>query len=70
MDGIEVSSTGIGPDSPRPVSGDLLDWANWIFVMESAQRKLLSVRFVDMLKGKKVVCFEYFRRLRKIRSPS
>ena len=56
MDGIEVSSAGTSPESPCPVSGDLLEWADWVFVMESAQKRLLSVRFVDMLKGKKVVC--------------
>ena len=56
MDGIEVSSAGTSRESPCPVSGDLLEWADWVFVMESTQKRLLSVRFVDMLKGKKVVC--------------
>ncbi len=56
MDGIEVSSAGTSSESPCPVSGDLVEWADWVFVMERSQRRLLSVRFVDILKGKKVVC--------------
>ena len=56
MDGIEVSSAGTSPESECQLSGDLLEWADWVFVMESAQKRHLSIRFVDMLMGKRVVC--------------
>ena len=56
MDGIEVSLAGTSSESPCPVSGDLLEWSDWVFVMENSQKRHLSFRFVEMLKGKKVVC--------------
>jgi predicted protein tyrosine phosphatase len=55
MDGIEVRS-GASSESACPMSGDLLDWADWVFVMENSQKRHLRVRFVHILKDKRVLC--------------
>lgn len=56
VDGIEVSSAGTAPDADCPISADLIDWADELFVMEARQRKLLLERFGAALADKRVVC--------------
>jgi predicted protein tyrosine phosphatase len=56
MDGIEVSSAGTSVEAECPVSADLLDWADRIFVMERSQERHLRVRFAPVVKNKKIVC--------------
>jgi predicted protein tyrosine phosphatase len=57
MDGIEVSSAGTSPDAECPVSADLLEWADQVFVMEQRQRRYLQTHFGAVLKDKKIICF-------------
>jgi predicted protein tyrosine phosphatase len=56
MDGIEVSSAGTSPEAECPVSGDLLEWADEIFVMDKKQQRQLRERYAGMLKDKRLVC--------------
>jgi predicted protein tyrosine phosphatase len=56
MDGIEVSSAGISAELACPVSADLLEWADRVYVMERSQRRWLRSRFARVLKDKRVVC--------------
>ena len=56
MDGIEVCSAGTSVEAECPVSTDLLEWADRVFVMEMSQRRYLSVHFGEFLKKKRVVC--------------
>jgi len=56
MDGVEVSSAGISADAECPVSADLLEWADKVFVMEQSQKKYLNAHFSHSLKDKKIVC--------------
>ncbi len=55
MDGVEVSSAGTAVDAERPVSADLLGWAELIFVMEVKQRAHLAKRFAAAVREKKIV---------------
>jgi len=63
--GFEVASAGVAPDAEVPVSPELLQWADVIFVMEPAHRNKLSKQFRPHLKGKRIIClnipdqFEY-----------
>ena len=63
--GFEVASAGVAPGAEVPVSPELLQWADVIFVMEPAHRKKLSTQFRPHLKGKRIIClnipdqFEY-----------
>ena len=56
--GIEVSSAGLNNDAENPVTPELLEWAELIFVMEKAHRNKLSKKFKPHLKHAKVVCLD------------
>lgn len=58
MDGIEVSSAGTSVEAECPVSADLLQWADRVFVMEQRQRRHLQARFASALKDKKIICLD------------
>ncbi len=55
VSGVEATSAGLNNDAATPVSGDLIEWADVIFVMESTQRNRLQKRFRHLLGGKRVV---------------
>ena len=54
-EGIEAISAGTNNDAETPVSGDLVEWADIVFVMEKAHRNRLMHRFRPLLKDKQVV---------------
>ncbi len=56
--GLETASAGLAPDADVPVTPELLDWADIVFVMERIHRDRLSARFRASLKGKRLVCLE------------
>lgn len=43
-------------DAETTVSGDLIEWADIVFVMERAHRNKVSKKFKDLLRGKRLVC--------------
>jgi predicted protein tyrosine phosphatase len=63
--GVETCSAGVSPDADQPLTADLVQWADIVFVMEEAQRAKMARRFARALRGKRVVClsiqddFEY-----------
>jgi predicted protein tyrosine phosphatase len=54
--GFEVLSAGTDPESGNPVSSELVEWADVIFVMEKAHRNRISKKYRALLKNKRVVC--------------
>ena len=51
----------VGRPQPRrrkPVTPELLQWADLVFVMERAHRNKLSSRFKAHAGGKRIVCLE------------
>jgi predicted protein tyrosine phosphatase len=54
--GIEVASAGTSRDADVPVTVELLEWADIVFVMEDSQRAKLSSQFRTALRHTKVVC--------------
>lgn len=54
--GIEACSAGVNPDSEEPLSAELIEWAEVIFVMEPSHRAKMNRRFAGPLRGKRVVC--------------
>ena len=57
-EGVEALSAGTNADAETPVSGDLIQWADVIFVMEKAHRNKVSEKFRSLLKEKKLVVLE------------
>ena len=62
---IEVSSAGTNHDAENPLSGDQIEWADTIFVMEKTHKNKIQKKYRSQLKDKRVVClgipdeFEY-----------
>lgn len=54
-DGIEAVSAGTNADAATTVTGDLIEWADIIFVMESTHRNKLNKKFRPLLKTKRIV---------------
>jgi predicted protein tyrosine phosphatase len=55
---LEVASAGLNNDANTPVSSELIEWADLIFVMEKSHRGKLSRKFKSQLKSKRVVCLD------------
>ena len=56
--GVECASAGLHDSADEPVSGELLNWAEIVFVMERAHRTRLGTRFRLHLNGKRVICLD------------
>lgn len=57
-EGIDAIGCGTNLDSETPLSGDLVEWADIVFVMEKSHRNKVSKKFKELLKGKKLVCLD------------
>ncbi|WP_444945467.1 low molecular weight protein tyrosine phosphatase family protein [Microbulbifer sp. VTAC004] len=55
-DGINAIGCGTNKDAETTISGDLIEWADIIFVMEKSHRNKVMKKFKDLLEGKKLVC--------------
>ncbi len=53
---IEVSSAGTNRGADNPLSGELVEWADLIFVMERAHRTKMQDRFRRQMHGKRLIC--------------
>jgi len=56
--GVECASAGISSDADTPVTPELVEWADTIFVMERKQQQKLSRNFRSQLRGKRVICLD------------
>ena len=56
--GIEVASAGLNENAESPVTPELLEWAELIFVMEKVHRKRLARKFRAYLNRKRVICLD------------
>jgi predicted protein tyrosine phosphatase len=53
--GVETLSAGTSPDAETPISADLIEWADIIFVMELTHRKRLMTAFRNQLREKRLI---------------
>ncbi|MGL4637028.1 MAG: low molecular weight protein tyrosine phosphatase family protein [Beijerinckiaceae bacterium] len=56
--GFEVSSAGINSDADNPVTGEMIEEADIIFVMEKSHRQKLQKRFQRYLRKARVICLD------------
>ena len=56
--GIHAISAGTNANAPTPVSGDLIEWADVVLVMEESHRSKIAKKYNDLLKGKRLVCLD------------
>lgn len=56
--GIETSSAGTNNDAENPLSAELIEWADTVFVMEKVHRSKVQTRYRSALRGKRVICLD------------
>lgn len=56
--GVETESAGVSADAESPLTTELVEWAEVIFVMETSQRTKVTRSFGSRLRGKRVVCLD------------
>jgi predicted protein tyrosine phosphatase len=56
--GFEVSSAGVNSDADNPVTGEMLEEADIIFVMEKDHRRKLQQRFKRHLGKARIICLD------------
>jgi len=54
--GLDVLSAGTNNDAITPLTSELIEWADKIFVMENMHREKIRKRFKSSLNGKKIIC--------------
>ncbi len=57
-EGVEAIGAGTNAHAETPVSGDLIEWADIIFVMEQTHKNKISAKYNDLLKGKRLVVLD------------
>lgn len=57
-EGIEAIGAGTNQDAENPVSGDLVEWADVILVMEPSHRDKIAKKYREQLKGKKLAVLD------------
>nr|WP_206679703.1 low molecular weight protein tyrosine phosphatase family protein [Rhizobium changzhiense] len=55
---IEVSSAGTNNDAENPLSNELIEWSDIVFVMEKAHRTEVQGKYRAALKGKRLICLD------------
>jgi predicted protein tyrosine phosphatase len=55
LPGIECASAGTDEMANVPIDPELIEWADTIYVMESAHRNRISKKFKRYLSGKRIV---------------
>jgi predicted protein tyrosine phosphatase len=53
-----VASAGTNNDAENPLSGELVEWADVIVVMEKQHRTKVRKRFRALLQGKRIICLD------------
>ena len=53
-----MASAGTSNDAENPLTSELVQWADFIFVMEKAHRNKLQKRFKSELKSARVICLD------------
>lgn len=53
-EGVEAIGAGTNLDAETPVSGDLIEWADVILVMEKSHRNKIAKKYKAQLKDKKL----------------
>lgn len=57
-EGVEAIGAGTNSDAETPVSGDLIEWADIILVMEKSHRNKVAKKYKELLKDKRLVVLD------------
>lgn len=56
--GIACTSAGLNHDAENPLTGELVEWADLVFVMEKTHRNKLTSRFKKHIKDQRIICLD------------
>ena len=56
--GVECTSAGTNHDADNPLTPELIEWAEIIFVMEETHRNKVTSKFRQYLANKRVICLD------------
>ena len=56
--GVNAIGAGTNADAEMPVSGDLIEWADVVLVMENGHKIKIAKKFKALLKDKRLVCLD------------
>lgn len=56
--GVEAIGAGTNSDAETPVTGDLIEWADVILVMENSHRNKISKKYKELLRDKRLVVLD------------
>ncbi len=54
--GVECTSAGTNRGADNPLTSELVEWAELIFVMEKRHQRKLAEQFRPQLRDKRVIC--------------
>ena len=57
-EGVEAIGAGTNSDAETTVSGDLIEWADVVLVMEEEHARKISRKYQAQLKGKKLAVLD------------
>ena len=57
-DGVEAIGAGTNADAETPVSGDLIQWADMVLVMEKSHKNKISKKYKELLRDKRLVVLD------------
>ena len=57
-EGVEAIGAGTNSDAETTVSGDLIEWADIVLVMEKSHRNKISKKYKELLKNKRLIVLE------------
>ena len=55
---VQAIGCGTNSDAETPLSGDLVEWADVILVMEKRHKTKVAKKYRDLLKDKRLVCLD------------
>ncbi len=58
FEGVDAISAGTNRDCETPVSGDLIEWADAVLVMEKSHRNKVAKRYRELLRDKKLAVLD------------
>lgn len=54
----EVCSAGTSPFAAMQINRDLLEWADYLIVMEKHHKEIIKKQFPDLAKNKRILCLD------------
>ena len=57
-EGVSAIGAGTNSDAETTVSGDLIEWADVVLVMEKSHRNKVAKKYKELLKDKRLLCLE------------